>query len=236
MNAVKRQSVQNHFYGERPQVPRRYKFCRFVTVQCRQYSYDQDAYSKEIFHPDFDPMKENSRQYRRALFTHERWASHRSTTRYLRHLQGIFRSRIVYGLLKPVAAVTFVAALFCTYFTLVEGNYLPEALSVPFNIRSDPFSLSSFALALLLVFRTDASYGRWEEAHRCWELISTFSRTLLRESCTMLRKNKGVQQRIGDWICAYAHCIVAELRQGVDLEYQLEDRLNREEIQFLNGG
>lgn len=33
---------------------------------------------------------------------------------------------------------------------------------------SDPFELTSFALALLLVFRTDSSYGRWNEAMGVW--------------------------------------------------------------------
>ena len=31
-----------------------------------------------------------------------------------------------------------------------------------------PFELTSFALALLLVFRTDSSYGRWNEAMEIW--------------------------------------------------------------------
>jgi predicted membrane chloride channel (bestrophin family) len=34
------------------------------------------------------------------------------------------------------------------------------------------FDLTSGALALLLVFRTDASYTRWDEARRQWGEVS----------------------------------------------------------------
>ncbi len=34
-----------------------------------------------------------------------------------------------------------------------------------------PFHLTSFALSLLLVFRTNASYARWKEARASWGLV-----------------------------------------------------------------
>eukprot|EP01024_Parvocaulis_polyphysoides_P028684 TRINITY_DN25876_c1_g1_i2.p1 TRINITY_DN25876_c1_g1~~TRINITY_DN25876_c1_g1_i2.p1 ORF type:complete len:241 (-),score=7.40 TRINITY_DN25876_c1_g1_i2:36-758(-) len=201
------------------------KYQNIGIIQCRQYDYTPPGPELDIFPPDKDPIKEKSRTFRRAVFNHDRWASHRSTKRYLRHLQGIFRSRIVYGLLKPVSAVSAIAVLFSTYMTLMEANMLPDWLSYPIILRSDPFSLSSFALALLLVFRTDASYGRWEEAQRCWEQITSQSRALVRESCTMLRSAVGVQDRVGDWICAYAHCVTAELRENINLERQSDVKM-----------
>lgn len=41
--------------------------------------------------PSADAFKEESRKYFRTVFDHERWASHRSTSRYARHMMGMPR-------------------------------------------------------------------------------------------------------------------------------------------------
>ena len=46
---------------------------------------------------------------------------------------------------------------------------------------SEPFSLSSFALSLLLVFRTNSSYGRWLDARKIWGGVTNRSRDLVRQ-------------------------------------------------------
>jgi hypothetical protein len=58
-----------------------------------------------------DAFKEDERKFRRAVFSFERWAAHRSTWRYLRHFRGIFSSRTLLGLLPAVAFFTGMAAI-----------------------------------------------------------------------------------------------------------------------------
>eukprot|EP00775_Hariotina_reticulata_P001603 gene1603-1943_t len=55
--------------------------------------------------------KEQERQFRRAVFSFDRWAAHRSTSRYIRHFRGIFSSRTFQGLLQPMAFFSSIAAL-----------------------------------------------------------------------------------------------------------------------------
>jgi len=48
---------------------------------------------------------------------------------------------------------------------------------------SDPFHLTSFALALLLAFRLDASYSRYMEARSLWGDVVCDARNLMRQVC-----------------------------------------------------
>jgi hypothetical protein len=45
----------------------------------------------------------------------------------------------------------------------------------------EPFQLTSFALSLLLVFRTNSSYGRWNEGRRRFGRITTTCRDICRQ-------------------------------------------------------
>ena len=44
-----------------------------------------------------------------------------------------------------------------------------------------PLNITAFALSLLLVFRTDSSYARWEEALRTWNEVRSMSKDLVRQ-------------------------------------------------------
>lgn len=50
----------------------------------------------------------------------------------------------------------------------------------------DPFNTTSFALSILLVFRTQASYERWAEAREIWGGIVVHARDLARQVQTAL--------------------------------------------------
>lgn len=63
----------------------------------------------------------------------------------------------------------------------MQNGYLP-----PYCLRlvvdsSEPFNLTSFALSLLLVFRTNASYARWLDARKAWAGIVDRSRDIVRQ-------------------------------------------------------
>lgn len=76
---------------------------------------------------------------------------------------------------------------------LLQMGYLPAnapGLTIETNV---PFNLTSFALSLLLVFRTNSSYSRWAEARSIWGGVTNRSRDILRQVCCQARKILGSQ-------------------------------------------
>jgi putative membrane protein len=62
------------------------------------------------------------------------------------------------------------------YSTLMAQGAFPSCYpSLPF-IPLEPLSITSFALSLLLVFRTNSSYARWDEGRRRFGCITTTCR------------------------------------------------------------
>ena len=139
------------------------------------------------------PYGEESRRYRRTVYRHQDWLKHRSETRLLRNLNGIFTSGVVRSLLSEVGAVAIMAMLTLLWnaamFGYVDFANIPQAGffgDVPQTLRMQLpiglFTLSSPALGLLLVFRTNASYSRWLEARQAWGRIVSHCRNIVRQA------------------------------------------------------
>ena len=64
---------------------------------------------------------------------------------------------------------------------LLQTGVLPAQLPGVSIETNAPFSLTSFALSLLLVFRTNTSYARWAEAREIWGGVTNRSRDILRQ-------------------------------------------------------
>jgi len=123
------------------------------------------------------------------VYTHNEWVKHRSGDRFVRNLNSIFSSGVYKSLAKEVLATTAVATFIVVWNGLVGGytdldgaqhaaviaNVLPQ-LVLPLT----PFTLLSPSLGLLLVFRTNTSYGRWDEARKFWGLNINHTRDLNR--------------------------------------------------------
>jgi len=131
---------------------------------------------------------EGSRKYRRTVYTHAEWVKHRSSDRFIRNLSSLFNSGVYKSLGGEVFAVTAIAAFVVLWNGLTGGftdfngvqheavvNFLPM-LTLPLT----PFTLLSPSLGLLLVFRTNSSYGRWDEARKFWGLNINHTRDLNR--------------------------------------------------------
>lgn len=103
---------------------------------------------------------EESRKYRRTVYTHDDWVRHRSSDRFIRNLTSAVYSGVYKNLAKEVMATTGVAtfivlwnAIF-TGYTDFEGvkhgavlqNSILPLLSLPLT----PFTLASPSLGLLL--------------------------------------------------------------------------------------
>ena len=143
------------------------------------------------------PYGEESRRYRRTVYRHEDWLRHRSETRLLRNLKGTFTSGVVRSLLTEVVAVALVALLACLYNGVLFGyadlsnvphpglfGAVPDVFRMQLPIGV--FTLSSPALGLLLVFRTNASYARWLEARKAWGRIVSHCRNIMRQAALWL--------------------------------------------------
>jgi len=105
--------------------------------------------------PDWaDAIQERRVRDRRPLYDHAAWRDHRSSRR---HLLTSLSSRAILSLAPPVSAF---AAAIATYNTLLPAYALTAS--------SLPYQLTAPALALLLVFRTEASYARFDEGRKAW--------------------------------------------------------------------
>ena len=103
---------------------------------------------------------EESRKYRRTVYTHDDWIKHRSPDRFARNLQAITSSGVYKSVAKEVVATTTVAAAIVGYNCIVGGytdfegikhtalvsNHLVPVFALPLA----PFTLSSPSLGLLL--------------------------------------------------------------------------------------
>lgn len=133
-----------------------------------------------------DKEKEDAMVYRRMVFDHEDWTWHKSSTRHGRHLLSIASSRVILALGPPVISLTGVSAAIAFYNEAIEIQILPPWFPL-LHISSLPFSLTAPALALLLVFRTNASYARFDEARKSWGMAVNRTRDLCRQALTWMR-------------------------------------------------
>lgn len=107
---------------------------------------------------------------KRLLYKPEDWVQHRSSLRHVRHLLSSLNSRVVLSLVPPVIAFTSVAIVVASYNSAVLLHWLPEFFPL-LRASSLPYQLTAPALALLLVFRTEASYSRYEEGRKAWTKV-----------------------------------------------------------------
>lgn len=60
------------------------------------------------------------------MFDLERWAEHRSTSRYTRYMDRLFTSRIARGLLGPMSYVASLCISVGTYHTLIDQDFIQQ--------------------------------------------------------------------------------------------------------------
>ncbi|KAL0339421.1 UNVERIFIED_CONTAM: hypothetical protein Sangu_1464200 [Sesamum angustifolium] len=117
-----------------------------------------------------DGIKERGMKQKRFLYDHENWVQHRSSSRHVRHFLSSLSSRVILSLVPPVIVFTSVAVIIASYNSAVSMHWLPEFFPV-LRTSSLPYQLTAPALALLLVFRTEASYSRFEEGKKAWTKV-----------------------------------------------------------------
>ncbi|KAF5834518.1 Bestrophin, RFP-TM, chloride channel-domain-containing protein [Dunaliella salina] len=147
------------------------------------------------------------------VFTFSRWAMHRRTgQRYIRHMTGIWKSNTWRNLLPCILAFTANGALLGVYQSMLDSNMLPPWIP-SLDVTDGPFELTSFALALLLVFRTDSSYGRWNEAMEIWTEVRGVSKDIVRASACWIKDPALLAMVVSS---AYPHYALHVLTQAVE--------------------
>ena len=146
---------------------------------------------------------EDSRKYRRTVYTHDDWRKHRSSNRLFHNMSTIFSSGVYKSILGYVAATTAVAAFVCIW----NANKALPRLVLPLA----PFTLSSPSLGLLLVFKTNTGYSRWDEARKNWGSNINRTRDLCRMGSSLYNdKNVSQARRQQDLstlaLCTWAFC------------------------------
>mmetsp|Transcript_28291 Transcript_28291/g.51218 ORF Transcript_28291/g.51218 Transcript_28291/m.51218 type:complete len:412 (-) Transcript_28291:144-1379(-) len=197
---------------------------------------------------------EESRKYRRTVYTHDDWRKHRRSDRFIYYLGAIFSSGVYKSLAREVTATTGIAALVCLYnaivggYTDLEGVKQAALVSSPllpvFGLSLAPFTLSSPSLGLLLVFRTNTSYQRWDEARKNWGMNINHTRDLVRMASAYY-DNTGVteEQRKQDLnlvaLCTWAFVrsmkrhLSPEDEDEADFQAELYAKLPRDQAQAI---
>jgi len=133
---------------------------------------------------------EGSRKYRRTVYTHDQWVSHRSPERFTKNLGTLFNSGIYRSIVGEVLITTSVA-IFVWVWNLLVGGYqdfggtmhdplIVENWALMIGLPLTSFTTLSSSLGLLLAFRTNSSYKRWDEARKFWGLNINRTRDLNR--------------------------------------------------------
>ena len=144
------------------------------------------------------PYGETSRKYRRTVFRHKDWVTHRSSSsRIVDNLQSIFFSGVVRQLRPQVTAVSSVAAIVLIWnYLATHATGLPTddlELSV-LSLPTLPFTVSSPALGLLLVFRTNAAYARWMSGRDAWARMIVHCKNLVRMASVFCTEEVAVEE------------------------------------------
>lgn len=103
---------------------------------------------------------EESRKYRRTVYTHDEWVKHRSPNRFVRNLGSFTSSGIYKNVGREVLATTSVAT-FIVLWNMVFGDYqdlagvshpglLKDSFIPVLSLPLAPFTLASPSLGLLL--------------------------------------------------------------------------------------
>jgi len=140
--------------------------------------------------PLMEQYGEGSRKYRRTVYTHEQWVKHRSSDRFVNNLRTLFQSGIYKQIGREVFMTISVAVSVCVWNALVGGYedfggvmhdpVIQESWATKVGMPMDVFNILSPSLGLLLVFRTNSSYNRWDEARKFWGLNINHTRDLNR--------------------------------------------------------
>mmetsp|Transcript_9551 Transcript_9551/g.24387 ORF Transcript_9551/g.24387 Transcript_9551/m.24387 type:complete len:386 (-) Transcript_9551:378-1535(-) len=169
----------------------------------------------------------DSRLYRRTVADHEYWENYLTTDRYFKNMLSLPSSRIIRALSGPLASVALTSALVCTYETLRSQGVVPAEFPSILMPNNTPLQLTSFAVSLLLVFRTNQSYSRWWEARKIWGTILNRVRDINTQAAVFIPEDEQhYRVALRNWSLSFARTLEQHL-QGKYTERPLKENLEK---------
>lgn len=172
----------------------------------------------------------------RTVYDFADWQKHRSSYRFIERLLQVPRSNVLQNCLPIVAWVMAVATGVVAYSELQVFKCLPEWLPIliPNAACTTFIAQTSVALSLLLVFRTNAAYGRWDEARKLWGNLLNRSRDLARQAVTYFPdEHYEAKKSVCRWTVAIAHILRHQFQPDDRIDVKLQGILNKSELEFV---
>jgi len=178
-------------------------------------------------HTGIDKWSEAKRALRRDVYFHENWEYHRSSSRIFRSLSQSFNSGVLRSVGIEVAILTAVAA-FVVWWNCMAGSFTtlagvvtpgPWAGKVPLLKASMAFwTLTAPTLGLLITFRFNNGYSRWDEARKLWGSVVNQTRTFIRQASAYFKdKDTDLRHRMQMEVSAFTRCLRTFLRGASDV-------------------
>lgn len=170
--------------------------------------------------------------HRKKVYGHAEWAKHKSSWRHGRHLYSIFSSGVIVALGPPVFACTLLATFVTIFNHFVKFQRFPPWVPI-LQVASLPFTLTSSVLSLLLVFRTNSSYNRFDEARKIWGSNVNRTRDIARQALTWIRNPNDATKLscLLRHIKAYPFCLKDHLTEEITLRPELEAIMEAQELE-----
>lgn len=193
---------------------------------------------------------EMARRYRRTVYTHDDWKKHRQQDRFLIYLGSMFRSGVFENCKNEVLVTTSFAAFLCFYNAL-RGGYtdisgIAHPAPLPGQLLGLPmttFTLTGSSLGLLLTFRANASYKRWDEARKNWGMNINHTRDLVRMANCYYERDCDPEVRQEDLnhvaLCTWAFVramkrhLSPQEEDEFSFQLELREKLPREQAEMI---
>eukprot|EP00892_Ulva_mutabilis_P011484 jgi/Ulvmu1/8708/UM047_0048.1 len=187
----------------------------------------------------YDSAKEKYRTFRRIVFDFDYWADTRCTSRLFFRLLSLPRSRVLRDILLPVLWVTAVATVVALdipeQVAAAVGFVAPAwTQAFLFTLSPLPVTLTGSFLMLLVTFRTNNSYLRFDEARKMWGLMLNRSRDTVRMAISFFPEDATQRKAtFARWMIAFTLSLKAHLRPGEDLRAEVSNLLSPNEQRVL---
>ncbi|KAL8028213.1 hypothetical protein ABFS82_14G141200 [Erythranthe guttata] len=212
--------------------PLRFSCCQ--SSKDSNFSLNQDStfFSILLALPNWvDSIQEKGLEKKRSLYDHGDWVQHRSSSRHVRHFLSSLGSRVILSLLPPVIVFTSVAVVVSTYNTAVALAWLPEFFPI-LRASSLPYQLTAPALALLLVFRTEASYSRFDEGKKAWTKVVSGTNDFARQviASAVGPDDSVLKTAILQYVVAFPVALKCHVIHDSDIEQDLKNILETDDL------
>lgn len=137
---------------------------------------EQDKVFRESLHETSFSGRWRRAQTTDLVYKHKSWNRLRGPYRYIKvfSAMGFLKSDIVRRLIFPdLTVLAFTSTSLCLYNTVIAQG--PESMLM---LPIEPFTVTSMAVGLLVTFRTQTSYNRYNQARLAWNRTVCRSREL----------------------------------------------------------